>query len=442
MSKATLTEKEFREDAALRLRTMTKVGGRLIPFMLLMFAANFLDRVNISFAALRMNQDLHLSPQDYAIAAGILFVAYTSLEIPSNLILHRVGARIWLARIMITWGLLAAANCFVYDKHSLYAARLLLGAAEAGFFPGIMLYLCQWFPSRERATAITLFMIGNPVAIIFGAPISTSLLSLGNMMGIAAWRWLFILEGLPAALLGVAALWWLTDTPDKAEWLQSDERGWLSRTMREETERKLKTAPSSAAAVFLHGPTLVLMLSKFCVLLAFYGIAFWMPQIVKAMGHLSLMRTGLITAIPYIFAVIGSALVGRHSDRTGERRLHIAIPAFIGLAGFLVTAKAGNPIVGMVGLCLAATCIWCSNTIFWTVPASLLTGASAAGGIALINCVGSLGGFFGPFLTGWVLSTTGKYSNAMVLLGISLALSGVLVLFVKVPGEERSEPAG
>ena len=293
MSEATLTEKEFRQDAALRLRTMTKVGGRLIPFMLLMFGANFLDRVNISFAALRMNQDLHLSPQDYAIAAGILFVAYTSLEIPSNLILHRVGARIWLARIMITWGLLAAANCFVYDKHSLYAARLLLGAAEAGFFPGIMLYLCQWFPSRERATAITLFMIGNPVAIIFGAPISTSLLSLGNMMGIAAWRWLFILEGLPAALLGVAALWWLTDTPDKAEWLQPDERAWLSRTMREETERKLKTAPSSAAAVFLHGPTLVLMLSKFCVLLAFYGIAFWMPQIVKAMGHLSLMRTGL-----------------------------------------------------------------------------------------------------------------------------------------------------
>jgi MFS transporter, ACS family, tartrate transporter len=442
MSEATLADREFQQDAALRLRTMTKVGGRLIPFMLLMFAANFLDRVNISFAALRMNQDLHLSPQDYAIAAGILFVAYTALEIPSNLILHRVGARIWLARIMITWGLIAAANCFVYDKHSLYAARLLLGAAEAGFFPGIMLYLCQWFPSRERATAITLFMIGNPVAIIFGAPISTSLLSLGNMMGIAAWRWLFILEGLPAALLGVAALWWLTDTPDKAEWLQPDERAWLSRTMREETERKLKTAPSSAAAVFLHGPTLVLMLSKFCVLLAFYGIAFWMPQIVKTMGHLSLMRTGVVTAVPYIFAVIGSALVGRHSDRTGERRLHVAIPAFIGLAGFLVTAKAGNPIVGMAGLCLAATCIWCSNTIFWTVPTSMLTGASAAGGIALINCVGSLGGFFGPFLTGWVLSTTGKYSNAMVLLGISLALSGVLVLFVKVPRGERSGAAG
>jgi ACS family tartrate transporter-like MFS transporter len=285
-------------------------------------------------------------------------------------------------------------------------------------------------------------MIGNPVAIIFGAPISTSLLSLGNLMGIASWRWLFILEGLPAALLGVAALWWLTDTPDKAEWLEPDERAWLTRTMREETERKLKTSPSSAAAVFLHCPTLVLMLSKFFVLLAFYGIAFWMPQIVKAMGHLSLMRTGLVTAIPYIFAVIGSALVGRHSDRTGERRWHVAIPAFIGLVGFLVTATAGNPIVGMVGLCLTATCIWCSNTIFWTVPASLLTGASAAGGIALINCVGSLGGFFGPFLTGWVLGTTGKYSNAMVLLGISLALSGVLILLVKVPLEERAEPAG
>jgi ACS family tartrate transporter-like MFS transporter len=441
MSEATLAEEEFRQDAALRLRTMTKVGRRLIPFMLLMFAANFLDRVNISFAALRMNQDLHLSPQDYAIAAGILFVAYTSLEIPSNLILYRVGARIWLARIMITWGLVTAANCFVYDRPSLYVARLLLGAAEAGFFPGIMLYLCQWFPSRERATAITLFMIGNPIAIIFGAPISTSLLSFGNMFGIAAWRWLFILEGVPAALLGVVALWWLTDTPGEAEWLQPAERAWLSSTMREETERKLKTTPSSTVAVFLHGPTLVLTLSKFCVLLAFYGVAFWMPQIVKAMGHLSLKQTGLITAVPYLFAAIGSALVGRHSDLTGERRWHIAIPAFVGLVGFLITAKASNPIIGMIGLCLAATCIWCSNTIFWAVPASLLAGAPAAGGIALINCVGSLGGFFGPLLTGWVLTTTGKYSNAMVLLGVSLALSGVLILLVRVPRDERSQPA-
>jgi len=432
------------EDAASSLdpKVQWKLTAFLVAPITLLIVLNSLDRVNVSFASVRMNQDLHLSPQDYAMAAGILFVAYTSLEIPSNLILHRVGARIWLARIMITWGLLAAANCFVYDKHSLYAARLLLGAAEAGFFPGIMLYLCQWFPSRERATAITLFMIGNPVAIIFGAPLSTSLLSLGNMFGIAAWRWLFILEGLPTALLGVAALWWLTDTPEKAEWLEPDERSWLSRTIREETERKLKTSPSSVAAVFLHGPTLVLTLSKFCVLLAFYGIAFWMPQIVKAMGHLSLMQTGVVTAVPYIFAVIGSALVGRHSDRTGERRWHIAIPAFIGLVGFMVSAKAGNPIVSMVGLCLAAMCIWCSNTIFWTMPASMLTGASAAGGIALINCVGSLGGFFGPYLTGWVLSTTGKYSNAMVLLGISLALSGVLVLVVKVPEEGRFEPVG
>jgi ACS family tartrate transporter-like MFS transporter len=437
MSEETLADAELRHEATLRQRTMVKVGGRLIPFLLLMFAANFLDRVNISFAALQMNQDLHLTPKVYAFAAGILFVAYTSLEVPSNLILHRVGARIWLSRIMITWGLLAAANCLVYNKNSLYVARLLLGAAEAGFFPGIMVYLCQWFPSRERATAITLFMIGNPIAIIFGAPISTSLLTLGNMIGIAAWRWLFILEGIPAALLGVAALWWLTDTPDQAEWLEPEERVWLSATIREEMEQKSKTAPSSAGAVFLHGPTWALALSKFCVLVAFYGIAFWMPQIVKAMGHLSLLKTGFITAIPYIFAVIGSALVGRHSDRTGERRWHIAIPAFIGLLGFLVTAKAGNPIVGMAGLTLAATCIWCSNTIFWTVPASLLTGASAAGGLALINSVGSLGGFFGPYLTGWVLSSTGKYSHAMVLLGISLVLSGVILLLVKLPKEQR-----
>ncbi len=420
---------ETSEEEHLRQKTMSKVGARLIPFMILMFCANFLDRVNISFAALQMNHDLHLTPQVYGFAAGILFVAYTALEIPSNLMLERVGARIWLSRIMITWGLVAAANAFVFNRPSLYTVRLLLGAAEAGFFPGIMLYLVRWFPARERAKAITLFMIGNPVAIIFGAPISTMLLSLGNMAGIAAWRWLFILEGLPAALLGVIALWWLTDRPEDAAWLEPKEKHWLTATLRQEAAQK-KSSPASLGAIFSHGPTLAFAASKFCVLLSFFGVALWLPQIVKSIGHLTTLATGFVTAVPYVCATVCSILVGRSSDRTGERPKHIAYPAFVGMLGFIMAALSGNVVVSMLGLCIAASGIWCANTIFWTMPAAVLSGTAAAGGFALINSVGSLGGFFGPYLTGWIRSATGHYTWTLLMLGFFLALSGIIILFI------------
>jgi ACS family tartrate transporter-like MFS transporter len=416
--------------AELRHRTMKKVGGHLIPFMIAMFCANFLDRVNISFAALQMNHDLHLSAQVYGFAAGILFLAYTGLEIPSNLVLQRVGARIWLSRIMITWGIVAAANAFIFDKHSLYVVRLLLGAAEAGFFPGIMLYLVRWFPANERAAAITLFMIGNPIAIIFGAPLSTMLLSLGNMFGIAAWRWLFVLEGLPSIALGIMAIWWLTDRPEEAKWLEPEERVWLSDELAREAKGRRGKSPKGVGKVFLHGPTLAFAASKFCVLLAFYGIALWLPQIVKSVGHLSTLKTGFVSAIPYLCAAVGSILIGRSSDKSGERPKHIAYPAFIGALGFVLAACSTNVYVGMAGLCLAATGIWCANTIFWTMPAAILSGTSAAAGFALINSVGNLGGFFGPSLTGWLKGMTGNYAVTLVILGSFLGLSGVIVLLI------------
>jgi MFS transporter, ACS family, tartrate transporter len=418
------------DEDLLRQRTMKKVSAHLIPFMIAMFCANFLDRVNISFAALQMNHDLQLTPRVYGFAAGILFVAYTGLEIPSNLILQRVGARIWLSRIMITWGIVAAANALIFDKNSLYVLRLLLGAAEAGFFPGIMLYLVRWFPAKERAAAITLFMIGNPIAIIFGAPISTALLSLGNMFGIAAWRWLFVLEGLPSVALGIIAIWWLTDRPEEARWLEPEERSWLSSILQSEAEARTKISPMSVGKVFTHGPTLAFAASKFCVLLAFYGIALWLPQIVKSIGHLSILQTGFVTAIPYLCAAIGSIVVGRSSDRTGERPKHIAYPAFVGTAGLVIAAYCTNPYLGMAGLCIAATGIWCANTIFWTMPAALLSGVSAAAGFALINSVGSLGGLFGPSIAGLAREATGNYGMTLVVLGGFLAMSGVIVLLI------------
>jgi ACS family tartrate transporter-like MFS transporter len=438
-SEATLSLPSSEEDL-LRQRTMKKVSAHLIPFMIAMFCANFLDRVNISFAALQMNHDLQLTPRAYGFAAGILFVAYTGLEIPSNLILQRVGARVWLSRIMITWGIVAAANALIFDKHSLYALRLLLGAAEAGFFPGIMLYLVRWFPAKERAAAITLFMIGNPIAIIFGAPISTALLSLGNMFGIAAWRWLFVLEGLPSVALGIIAIWWLTDRPEDARWLEPEERSWLSSILKSESEARSRISPVSVGRVFTHGPTLAFAASKFCVLLAFYGIALWLPQIVKSIGHLSILRTGFVTAIPYLCAAIGSVLVGRSSDRTGERPKHIAYPAFVGTAGFVIAAYCTNPYLGMAGLCIAATGIWCANTIFWTMPAAVLSGVSAAAGFALINSVGSLGGLFGPSIAGLAREATGNYATALVVLGGFLAMSGVIVLLIGRSAQTKASP--
>ncbi|GLR88751.1 MFS transporter [Bradyrhizobium iriomotense] len=420
---------------------MAKVARRLIPLMILMFCINFLDRVNIGFAALQMNRDLGLTPADYGFAAGILFVFYAGAEIPSNLILERVGARIWLARIMITWGLIAAANAFVYDKHSLYVLRMLLGLAEAGFFPGIMLYLIRWFPEQERAGAITLFMIGNPISVIFGAPLSAALLSLDQFLGLAGWQWMFVVEGLPAVVLGVVALWWLTETPREATWLAPDEREWLTRQI--EAEGRAKAHPKLAkwSDVFTNGPTWILSFSKFCVLLAFFGVTLWMPQIVKGMGNLSNTQAGLVTAIPYIFATIASIYVGKRSDRTGERGKHIAIPSIIGAVGFLVAGFSENPYVGLLGLCVALSGLWVANTVFWTLPARILSGASAAAGIALINSIGNLGGFAGPYLAGWVRTYSSGFALVLAILGGFLALSAVINFAVAYADDRRRERA-
>ncbi|MGH7105910.1 MAG: MFS transporter [Acetobacteraceae bacterium] len=418
-------------DRQIERETMSKVSRRLIPFMLAMFCVNFLDRVNIGFAALQMNHDLGLTPEAFGLAAGILFVSYTVCEIPSNLILVRVGPRRWLARIMISWGVIAMANALVFDRDSLYAMRLLLGAAEAGFFPGILVFISRWFPPRERARAITLFMVGSPVAVVIGAPISTALLSLHGWLGVTGWRWLFVLEGLPAVVLGVMALRWLTDRPEEATWLRAEERAWLASTMAEEARRKgARPGPRRTAAVFLHGPTLLLALAKLCVLLAFFGITLWLPQIIHAFSGATRLETGLLTALPYACAAVGSILVGRSSDRRGERGLHIALPAFLGAVGFGAAALTSDPYVAMTALCLAATGLWVSNTVFWTLPTAILAGTPAAAGLALINSVGNFGGFLGPTLTGLVRAHTGGYALALVALGGFLALSGVLVLLV------------
>ena len=429
-------------DAQTGPDAMRKVSRRLIPFMVAMFCVSFLDRVNIGFAALTMRHDLGLTPQQYGFAAGILFVSYTVFEIPSNLILARVGPRLWLARIMISWGIVAAAGALVFDRYSLYVMRFVLGAAEAGFFPGLMLYISRWFPGPERGRAIALFMLGSPLSVVVGAPASTGLLSLGGWLGFAGWQWLFVLEGLPAVALGVMTLYWLTDRPEEARWLSGAERAWLSDTMaREQRARQARPGPRGVLAVFAHGPTLLLALSKFCMLLAFFGITLWLPQIIRSFGHITRLEAGLLTALPYACAAIGSVLAGRRSDRSGRRGAYVAVPALAGALGFVGAALTGNPYLAMAALCVAATGLWISNTLFWTIPTALLAGTSAAAGLALINSVGNFGGFFGPTLTGWVRATTGTYAWALLILGGFLAASGILALIVARRIEEPRSQA-
>lgn len=429
----------------IHMRTMGKVSRRLIPFMIVMFLINFLDRVNIGFAALQMNKDLGLSPSTFGFAAGILFVGYVAFEVPSNLILQRVGARIWLARIMITWGILATLMAFVFNEASLFTLRALIGIAEAGFSPGLVFYIMRWFPEDERANAITLFLLGSPIAVIIGGPLSTGILQFAHHLGgFAGWQWLFIIEGVPAIIIGVLTLFWLTERPADAKWLKPEEREWLTKKIDEETRAKESRghSPVRVRDIFVHGKTLALACSKFCVLLAFYGITLWLPQIVKGFGSLSTFEVGLASAVPYVFSAIASVLIGRHSDKTGERKWHIALPAFLGAAGFIAASLTANPWGAMAGLCVAATGLWVSNTVFWTLPSAMLSGATAAAGIAFINAFGNLGGFAGPYLTGWIKEASHSYVWALAMLGGFLALSGIIVLIVcrsEAMGNARSE---
>ncbi|CAD6560851.1 MFS transporter [Paraburkholderia sabiae] len=426
-------------------RTMGKVSRRLIPFMIIMFLINFLDRVNIGFAALEMNKDLGLSPSTYGFAAGILFIGYVAFEVPSNMILQRVGARVWLARIMITWGILATLMAFVFNEASLFTLRALIGVAEAGFFPGLVFYMMRWFPAEERAKAITVFMLGNPISVIIGGPLSTAILHFAHHFGgFAGWQWLFIIEGIPAIIIGAVTLVWLTERPEDAKWLEPDEREWLVTKISEEARAKESRghSPVRVRDIFVHGKTLAFAFSKFCVLLAFFGITLWLPQIVKSIGTLNTFEVGVASAIPYVFSAIASVLIGRHSDKTGERKWHIALPAFLGAAGFVVASLTANPWGAMAALCVAATGLWVSNTVFWTLPSAMLSGTTAAAGIAFINAFGNLGGFVGPYLTGWIREATHSYVWALAMLGGFLALSGIIVLIVgrsEAPGSGRAE---
>ncbi len=401
---------------------LRKVRWRLIPFLFGLYIVAYLDRVNVGFAAIDMNRDLGFSAAVYGMGSGLFFLTYTLLEVPSNLVLARVGARVWIARIMLTWGIASTAMIFVTGPLSFYALRLLLGAAEAGFFPGIILYLTRWFPARERARAIGLFMTATAMAGVIGAPLSSALLQIDGALGLKGWQWLFLVEGAPAILLAPIVLRFMTERPNDAAWLTDDEREWLTREM------AIEQAPTAHAHVKLREALLsarlwIVSVPYLCIVIAFYGVSFWLPQIVQANSGLSSATVVLLSAIPYVAATLGLVMVGASSDRFAERRWHVAVPCAIGAAGFVLTVVAPQtPAVSLLTLSIAAFGIWGTLGPFWTLPTAFLRGTAAAGGIALVNSVGNVGGFVGPILVGWIRDATGNFAAGL------LALAGVLVL--------------
>jgi MFS transporter, ACS family, tartrate transporter len=408
---------------------IAKTARRILPILMVCYFAAFLDRVNIGFAALTMNQDLGFSASAFGFGAGIFFLGYVLCELPSNLFLARVGARIWIARILITWGLLSAATAFVWGPASFYSVRVLLGAAEAGFFPGMIFYMTLWFPRQHRARMFATFNVAVPLASVIGAPISG--LVLGHLNGwhnLAGWQWMFILEALPAVIMGIVVLLALPDTPRTASFLAADERQWLAKRLEAQRTEQEATEHFSVGRALTDPRVLLMCLIAVGLVMGTTGIAIWMPQFIKAFG-LSNVQTSFVTAIPAACMGLAMIVVGRHSDRTGERVWHTAGPFLVSAIGFTIAALTDSSLLGLIGLTIGATGIGGASPTIWIFPTTLLTGTAAAAGIALINSVGSTGGFFGPTIIGWVRDATGGFSGALlVLAAVMAATAGALVV--------------
>ncbi len=399
-----------------------KAARHLIPLMGLLYVVSFLDRVNVSYAALTMNADIGLSASAFGLGAGIFFIGYFFFEVPSNLILHKVGARVWIARILVTWGVVAMGMAAVQGPVTFLIGRFLLGVAEAGFFPGMILYLTYWFPGPERGRIIGVFMLAVPLASAIGGPLSTMLLGT-SLFGLAGWQTMFLVEGLPAVLLGLLVLRALPDRPASAPWLSDRERECIETLVARD-----EPAPTRLMDGLLSLRVWLFAAIYFGLVLGLYGFGFWAPQIIKSLGHLTNAQVGLISAIPYLMAAFAMVMWGRHSDATGERMWHVCAPACLGAFGFLVSAAATDPYLSLAALSCGAMGIYAALPVFWTLPTVMLSGTAAASGIALINSVGNLGGYLGPYAVGWLKDWTGGYAAGLLVLSGAMLGAGLLVL--------------
>jgi ACS family tartrate transporter-like MFS transporter len=406
------------------------LSWRIVPFIMLLYFVAYLDRVNIGFAALTMNADIGLSSAAFGLGAGIFFLGYFIFEVPSNLILNKVGARRWIARIMISWGVVSVAMALVQGETSFFILRFLLGVAEAGFFPGIILYLSLWFPAGHRAGITAMFMAAAPLSVALGSPISGALLEMDGLLGLKGWQWLFILEGAPAVLLAFVVLRYMTDRPEQADWLEPDERQWLIETMAEEARH---TAPSHSLREGLQALSdprvLALAVVYFGTSAGLYTLGIWSPQMIAQFGS-SPFVVGVLNAVPPIFAVIGMIVWARHSDRTGERNWHVVGACLLAAAGLVLAAQASSLVAVLAALVVVNVGISAAKPPLWSMPTMFLGGAAAAAGIAAINSIGNLGGFFGPALIGWIKGSTGSYSGGLIVVAAFLVISAMVVLLL------------
>jgi MFS family permease len=415
--------------------TYAAVTRRVLVFLFVCFAFSFLDRVNIGFAKLQMQTDLQFSEAVFGLGAGIFFVAYFVLEIPSNMALARFGARRWFARIMVTWGILSAATAFVTTPTQFYVVRLLLGAAEAGFFPGVVLYLTYWYPSRRRARAISLFLMAIPVSSLIGGPLSGWIMqTFAEAQSFKAWQWLFLIEGLPSVLLGIGCWFYLSDTVEGAKWLSDDQKAFIASKL----DREAAHAGAHRFVDALRSPQIWLMSIMNFAVLCTIVVTLWLPSFYKKAGLTDTITIGWLAGIPFGIAIVAMLLVARHSDRTGERRWHTALPAFVAAAGALMTATfAGQP-----GSLLAASIVTIGgaitmNALLWTLPTAYLAGSAAVVGIAFINAVGQVAGFVGPVTFGWLYGSSGSPSTGLVALAVLYAVGGAAALLISKVDVDR-----
>lgn len=403
-----------------------------MPFLFLLYIVAYLDRINVSYAILQMRGQLGLSDRAYGNAAGMFFLGYFLFQLPSNLLLKKVGVRRWICGLMVVWGLVSCSMIFIRGPVSFYALRFLLGAAEAGFFPGMIFYMKNWFPANARARAVAWFMTANPLAGVVGSPISGALLGLHGA-GLSGWQWLFLIEGTPAILLGVIVLWVLFDTPHEATWLRGDEREWLIMALERErvtdTKNQSVDQRSTLATILRVG---MLSLVYFGLPACMYGVTFWLPTAIRSLSTLSYFSTGAVAVIPYLFTAVAMVLLGMSSDRADERRWHTAWPAFVGAAALIIAASSRSPLLIIGGMSLGMVGAQSMAGPFWAMATSRTAGTAAAASIAVINSVANLGGYFGPYIIGLVRSSNGEFRGLMAI-GVVLALSGAVALVVGRP---------
>jgi ACS family tartrate transporter-like MFS transporter len=419
---------ETPSNPGLESATISRLMWRLMPFLFLLYIVAYLDRINVSFAVLQMREQFHLSDRVYGRAAGIFFAGYFFFQVPSNLALQKVGVRRWISGLMVVWGLVSCSMIFIRGPVSFYGLRFLLGAAEAGFFPGMILYLKQWFPASARARAVAWFMTANPLAGVVGSPISGALLGLHGK-GLAGWQWLFLMEGMPAIVLGVTVLWVLNDTPGEARWLKGEERQWLIDQLARERREDLSAESGGLWSVLVDWRVWVLSLVYFAVPACMYGVTLWLPTAIRSLTGLTDFMTGALAAVPYLLAAIAMVLVGLSSDRTGERRWHCALLAFLGAIGLGVAAYSSGPFLVITGMSLGMLGAESMLGPFWAMATSRMGGTRAAAAIAIINSIGNLGGYFGPYMIGFARSANGGFGGLLPI-AVVLLVSGGLALVV------------